>query len=100
MTDFFNRVVTTWADQGLGVVIGEWGVTDHTKGGQADLQHDNATYYCKFLVSEARQRVFSTFVWDNNAFGDGQERFGIFDRAGGMNVKSPWILNGIMEGKK
>ena len=100
MTDFFNRVVTTWADQGLGVVIGEWGVTDHTKGGQADLQHDNATYYCKFLVSEARQRGFSTFVWDNNAFGNGQERFGIFDRAGGMNVKSPWILNGIMEGKK
>ena len=100
MTDFFNRVVTTWADQGLGVVIGEWGVTDHTKGGQADLQHDNATYYCKFLVSKARQRGFSTFVWDNNAFGNGQERFGIFDRAGGMNVKSPWILNGIMEGKK
>lgn len=100
MTDFFNRVVTIWADQGLGVVIGEWGVTDHTKGGQADLQHDNATYYCKFLVSEARQRGFSTFVWDNNAFGNGQERFGIFDRAGGMNVKSPWILNGIMEGKK
>ena len=97
MTDFFNRVVTTWADQGLGVVIGEWGVTDHTKGGQADLQHGNATYYCKFLVSEARQRGFSTFVWDNNAFGNGQEKFGIFDRDNDMKVKAPWILKGIID---
>jgi endoglucanase len=96
MTDFFDRVVTTWADKGLGVVIGEWGVTDHTKGGQVDLQHENVTYYCKHFVNEARQRGFSTFVWDNNVFGNGQEKFGIFDRARGMKVKNEWVLNGIM----
>lgn len=100
MTDFFDKVVNTWAAKGLGIVMGEWGVTDHTKGSQSDIQHQNATYYCKFLVSEAQKRGFSTFVWDNNAFGNGGEKFGIFDRERGMKVKNPWVLQGIMEGKK
>ena len=99
MTAFFDKAVAEWADKGLGIVIGEWGVTDHTKGGQADVQHENAAYYCRFFVSEARKRGFSTFVWDNNAFGNGQEKFGIFDREHGMKLKSDWVLGGIMEGK-
>ena len=99
MTVFFDRVVNTWSNKGLGIVIGEWGVTDHTKGGQADIQHENATYYSRFLVSEARKRGFSTFVWDNNSFGNGQEKFGIFDREHAMKVKYECVLKGIMEGK-
>lgn len=98
LTDFFDRVVNTWSSKGLGVIIGEWGVTDHVKGGQADLIHENMTYYCKTFVSEARKRGFSVFVWDNNAFGNGGEKFGIFDRERGMKVKADWILKGIMQG--
>ena len=97
MTSFFDTVVNTWSNKGLGVVIGEWGVTDHYKGSQADIIHENMTYYCHFLVSEARKRGFSTFVWDNNSFGEGQEKFGIFDRKQSMKIKTPWILKGIME---
>ena len=97
MIDFFDKVAATWSKKGLGVVIGEWGVTDHTTDGQADRQHENATYYCRFLVSEARKRGFSTFVWDNNQFGNGQEKFGIFDRDNDMKVKAPWILKGIID---
>ena len=97
MIDFFDKVAATWSKKGLGVVIGEWGVTDHTTDGQADRQHENATYYCRFLVSEARKRGFSTFVWDNNAFGNGQEKFGIFDRYHDMKVMAPWILKGIID---
>ena len=78
----------------------EWGVTDRQKGGQTDKIHENMTYYCKFLVSEARKRGISTFIWDNNAFGSGPEHFGIFDREHGMKVKAPWILQGITEGMK
>ena len=100
MTDFFDKVVNTWASKGLGIVMGEWGVTQHTKGSQSDLQHENVTYYCKFLVSETKKRGFSTFIWDNNAFGNGSEKFGIFDRERGLKVKCPWVLQGIMEGKK
>ena len=95
MTDFFDKVVNTWSSQGLGVCIGEWGVTDHYKGGDADRMHENMTYYCKTFVGEAAKRGFSTFIWDNNKFGSGQEMFGIFDRERGMKVKAPWILNGL-----
>ena len=100
MTNFFDRVVGTWSTKGLGVVMGEWGVTDRQKAGQTDLIHENMTYYCRFLVSEAKKRGFSTFVWDNNSFGSGPEHFGIFDRRASMKVKADWVLNGIMEGMK
>lgn len=99
MSDFFDRVKAEWSDKGLGVVIGEWGVTDHYKGSEMARIHENMTYYCQTLVTEARKRGFSTFIWDNNAFGNGQEKFGIFDRFKGMQVKSPWILQGIQSAK-
>ena len=60
--------------------------------------HCRNVYHCR--ASEARKRGFSTFVWDNNAFGNGEEKYGIFDRHHGMKVKAPWILQGIMEGAK
>ena len=100
MINLLDRAARTWADKGLGVIIGEWGVTDHFMGDEIDKMHENMTYYCRLLVSEARKRGFSTFVWDNNSFGNGEEQFGIFDRHHGMKVKAPWILQGIMEGAK
>ena len=100
MTEFFDKTLATWASQGLGLVMGEWGVTDRQKGGQTDKIHENMTYYCKFLVSETRKRGIATFIWDNNSFGSGPEHFGIFDRERGMKVKAPWILQGITEGMK
>ena len=95
MRDFLDRVVLTWASQGLGIVMGEWGVTDHYKGRLVDIQHQNMAYYGKFLTTEARKRGISTFIWDNNQFGCGPEKFGIFDRERGMKVKNPWVLMGI-----
>ena len=57
------------------------------------------TYYCNFLTTEAHNRGFSTFVWDNNQFNNenGRENYGIFDRSSNKNmeVKASWILNGI-----
>ena len=100
MTAFFDKVVNTWANKGLGIVMGEWGVTDRQKAGQTDLIHENMTYYCSFLVSEAKKRGFSTFIWDNNSFGSGSEHFGIFDRNASMKLNATWIMQGITEGKK
>jgi endoglucanase len=99
MTDFLDRLVTTWGNKGLGLIMGEWGVTDRQKSGLTDLIHENMAYYCHFLVSEALKRNISTFIWDNNTFGSGPEHFGIFDRGGNMKVKAPWILKGIFEDK-
>ncbi|MCR5534515.1 MAG: glycoside hydrolase family 5 protein [Bacteroidaceae bacterium] len=96
MTDFFDRLVDTWGSKGLGLVMGEWGVCDRQKSSLTDAIHENMTYYCHFLVSEAKKRGISTFVWDNNHFGSGKDKFGIIDRDHGLKVKNPWILQGIM----
>ncbi len=95
MREFLDKLVSTWGDKGLGLVMGEWGVTDRQKAGQTDLIHENMTYYCRFLVSESQKRGISTFIWDNNSFGSGPEHFGIFDRKASMKVKADWILKGI-----
>ena len=100
MCDYFDNVFRAWSAKGLGIVMGEWGVTDRQKSGLTDKIHENMTYYCMFLVREAAKRGFSTFVWDNNTFGSGPEKFGIFDRKANMKVKAPWVINGIMAAKK
>ena len=96
MKKFFDDVVNTWSNKGLGIVIGEWGVTNRNTS-NPDKVHANMTYYSNFLTTEARTRGFSTFVWDNNQFSNdnGRENYGIFDRHNGMKVNAPWILNGI-----
>ncbi|MBR4734554.1 MAG: glycoside hydrolase family 5 protein [Bacteroidales bacterium] len=101
MRAFFDKVTTTWAGEGLGVIIGEWGVTDHYKvSSEADKVHENMTFYCKTLVEEAGKRGFSTFIWDNNSFGNGGEKFGIFDRWKGMKLRAPWVIEGIHQAQE
>ena len=97
MTEFLDRVVSTWSDKGLGVVMGEWGVSDRQKVGETDVIHENMTYYCRILIRETKKRSIATFLWDNNVFGSGMEKFGVFDRRDGMKVKAPWILKGIID---
>ncbi|MDD5876621.1 MAG: hypothetical protein PUC81_04435, partial [Prevotellaceae bacterium] len=94
MTDFFEKAVNTWSKQGLGIVIGEWGVTNRYNS-DPEKVHANMSYYCNFLTKEAHDRGFSTFVWDNNKFDYGPENYGIFDRGNSMKVKASWILKGI-----
>lgn len=98
MINFFDKVASEWSTKGLGVVIGEWGITDHFNSSEADRIHENMSYYCKLLVSEARKRGFSTFVWDNNRFGNGADQFGIFDRNKNISIKSDWMIKDINEG--
>ena len=98
MIKFFNKLADEWSAKGLGVVIGEWGITNHFKASEADHMQENMSYYCKTLVSEARKRGFSTFVWDNNRFGNGADMFGIFDRSKNMSIKADWVIKGIKEG--
>jgi endoglucanase len=99
MTDAFQRVARAWADKGLGIVIGEWGVSDHwDKAANMNTIHASMTHFVRTLIGEARQLGFATFVWDNNGFGNGAEKFGIFDRWNGMKDKATWITKGIREG--
>lgn len=95
MKALFEKAAQTWSSKGLGVVIGEWGVTDHYEPGKEDLGRQNISYYCNCLVSEARKHGFSTFVWDNNHFGNGDDMFGILDRRKNMSPAAEWMLRGI-----
>lgn len=94
MKKFFEDEVKPWSNQGLGIVIGEWGVTNRNTSNPGEVQ-SNMSYYCNFLTKEAHNRGFSTFVWDNNKFDYGPENYGIFDRRNSMTVNASWILKGI-----
>ena len=100
LANFFLTLREKWWEQGLGIVIGEYGCSCHYTSSDRQTQEDNMQYYMKCLVSEARKNGFAAFVWDNNAYGNGSEKFGIFDRRNGMNVKTPFFLDGIKEGSK
>lgn len=94
----FNRIQNAWWKKGLGVVMGEFGVTNHYTEDDKQTQQENMQYYLKTTVSNARERGFATFVWDNNGFGNGNEKFGIFNRQKGMAIGNEYFLKGLSEG--
>lgn len=96
----FAQARQAWEEQGLGVVIGEYGVAHHFTADDQATQEENQSYYLQCLVAEARKNGFAAFVWDNNAFGNGSEYFGIFNRNNSMSIDAPYFLNGIVEGSK
>ena len=98
MANLFDRIANTWTTKGLGVVIGEYGVANHYTEDDKQTQMENMQYYLKCLVSEAREHGFAAFAWDNNAFNNGPENFGIFKRWQNMAVGNEYFLRGITEG--
>ena len=100
LANFFLTIREKWWEQGLGVVIGEYGCSCHYTTADKATQEANMQYYMKCLVAEARKNGFAAFVWDNNAYGNGSEKFGIFDRKNNMKVRTPFFLDGIKEGSK
>ena len=99
MTNYFNQIFYTWWKKGLGVVLGEYGATCHYTNDDKQTQMENLQYYYKCMVSAARERGFAAFAWDNNAFGNGTEKFGIFRRTvGNISVGNEYPLKGICEG--
>ena len=100
LANFFLTIREKWWEQGLGVVIGEYGCSCHYTTADKATQEANMQYYMKCLVSEARKNGYAAFVWDNNAYGNGSEKFGIFDRKNNMKVRTPFFLDGIKEGSK
>lgn len=94
----FDRAKAQWGDKGLGVIIGELGVSTHFTTNDRATQLDNERYYLQQVVKEARSRGFAPIVWDNNHFGNGSEVYGIFNRNNKMSVDAPWLLQGLQLG--
>ena len=99
LSSYFLRIFYKWWKEGLGVVLGEYGATCHYKTDDKQTMMENQQYYYQCMVSKARECGFAAFAWDNNAFGNGTEKFGIFRRtSSGMSVGNAYSLKGICEG--
>ncbi len=98
LQSLFRQIRRTWYEKGYGVVLGEFGVSCHYTESDKATQLENMQYYMKCVVSEARKNGIAAFAWDNNSFGNGSEKYGIFDRNNNMLVRTPFLLNGIKEG--
>ncbi len=98
LKSLFDKLDSTWHAQGLGIIMGETGVSYHLSGTGNQHQLDNMKYYLTCVYSEAKSHGIAPFVWDNNVFGNGSEMFGIFDRNNGMKVRIQEFLDGIMAG--
>ncbi len=98
ITNLFDRITNSWTKKGLGVVMGEYGVSNHYTNDDMQTQQENMQYYLKCVTGEARKHGFAAFVWDNNAFNNGPENFGIFKRWNNMAVGNTYFLKGITEG--
>jgi len=96
--NLFTRIQNAWGKKGLGIVMGEYGVTNHYTENDKKTQQENMAYYLKTTTSNARERGIATFVWDNNGFGNGNEKFGIFKRSQNMAIGNEYFLRGITEG--
>ena len=98
ITNLFDRITNSRTKKGLGVVMGEYGVSNHYTSDDMQTQKENMQYYLKCVTGEARKHGFAAFVWDNNAFNNGPENFGIFKRWNNMAVGNTYFLKGITEG--
>lgn len=98
ITTLFDRITNSWTKKGLGVVMGEYGVSNHYTNDDMQTQQENMQYYLKCVTGEARKHGFAAFVWDNNAFNNGPENYGIFKRWNNMAVGNTYFLKGITEG--
>ncbi len=102
MKNLLTQAQQRWWYKGLGVIIGEYGVTNHFQDNasksEQQKQFENQEYWYKTFVSTLREKGFAAFVWDNNSFGNGTEKYGIFNRNSNMSNDNPYALRGIIEG--
>ena len=102
MKNLLSQAQKKWWQEGLGVLIGEYGVSNHYQASASDdvqkIQLENQEYWYRTFVSAVRENGFAAFVGDNNAFGNGSENFGIFNRTANMRVDNTYALRGIIEG--
>jgi aryl-phospho-beta-D-glucosidase BglC (GH1 family) len=70
----FDKLKSTFIDQGVPVLIGEYGATH-----QAGFD-DYRRYYVEYVTKAAVDRGMLPVFWDNGASGSGGEKFGLIER--------------------
>ena len=74
MVSQFDKLKAQFADQGLPILIGEYGAIN-----QAGYENYRR-YYLEYVTKAARDRGFLPVYWDNGAQASGPDNFGLFDR--------------------
>ncbi len=88
--NMMNTLFEKYVQNGIGVVIDEFGARD--KNGNIQARTDFAAYY----VSAAAKKGITCCWWDNNSFSGGGENFGIFHRAS-CEFLYPELVEGMMK---
>jgi endoglucanase len=89
--NLFAQVKSKWIDQGVPVILGEYGV--ETRAGKS---LDARAYWNEYVNRAAARNGIKTFYWDNGAPSTGNT-FRIFDRATGAIVDQA-VLDAILRG--
>jgi aryl-phospho-beta-D-glucosidase BglC (GH1 family) len=85
----FDKVKARFIDQGLPVIIGEYGATHQ------DDYEEYRRYYMEYVTKAAVDRGLVPIFWDNGGKKSGGENFALFDRDDNRVFK-PVIVEAIM----
>ncbi len=91
VVDQFDKLETTYVDQGLPMIIGEYGAVNVT--GSENYRR----YYMEYVTQAACQRGIVPIYWDNGGTGSGSDNFGLFNR-GSKEIVFPEILEAMFRG--
>jgi len=72
----FNSVKSKFSDNGVPVIIGEYGAVNQSG-------KEYRKYYMEYVTKYAHDCGFIPFYWDNAGFGLGSEKFGLLRRSNG-----------------
>jgi len=92
VTDLFAQVRAKWVDQGIPVIIGEYGVAT-----RPNLSLDARQYWLLTINQTAANNGLKTFYWDNGALPSQTNGFALFDRNTGT-VTDQGALDSVLRG--
>jgi len=87
----FDKLRSTYIEQGLPVIIGEYGATNRT--GSETYRR----YYMEYVTQAACQRGMVPVYWDNGGTGSGPDNFGLISRSS-KQIVFPEILAAMFRG--
>ncbi|MDT0685412.1 cellulase family glycosylhydrolase [Autumnicola psychrophila] len=92
--DQFDRMKTEFIDNGIGVILGEYGAISRPN---VDGHEQYRQYYMEYVTTSAMEHGLVPFYWDNGD--DNANGFALFDRETG-EVLYPDLLDAIIPGEE
>lgn len=99
MDSTFANLKTLYADNGLPILLGEYGAQRHFDTDKNSPMLESRKYYFDYLIRTAKRNGAVPFVWDNGGIGVGTEQFGLFDRQTGASA-DPETIKAIISASK